>query len=265
MACMVLIVVAKRWYLKGLAVVALLIALQQTSSFGAFAMVIAMLAVYAVRILARNTAILAATLAMIAIGGLLLTTPQAQDLVSNEDSDVTISESINSDRFERSGDTRLLLWSQALAAWADEPLGIGPDGVRSRGVAVWQGHELEIHSDALGYLVERGPIGLIGFVGLWVTLILVAKRGGFARVLIAGMLVQGLFRETMHYRHMWLLLALAFALDYARPPDEPDGPDPGEAVTDLEASALTVGAAKVKDPLSLTDRYFDPDARRTGR
>ena len=33
------------------------------------------------------------------------------------------------------------------------------------------------------------------------------------------MLVQGLFRETMHYRHMWLLLALAFAIDYARPVD----------------------------------------------
>lgn len=228
MGTVLLFVVAKRWYLKALAVVALLIGLQQTSSFGAIAMLIAMLGVYAVRVLTRNTAILAAALAMLAIGGLFMSTPQAQDLVANEDTDFTFSQSLSGDRFERSGDTRLILWGQALEAWANEPLGIGPDGVRSRKVAVWRGNNLEIHSDSLGYLVERGVIGLVGFVGLWATLFLIAKKGGLARVLIVGMVVQGLFRETMHYRHMWLLLALAFALDYARPPPEDD--DGGDVV-----------------------------------
>jgi hypothetical protein len=258
MACLVLIVVAKRWYFKLLAVAALLVALQQTSSFGAIAMTIAMLAVYAVRILTRNTAILAAALAILAIGGLFLTTPQAQDLVSNEDTDWSFSQSISGDRFERSGDTRLILWSQALEAWAREPLGIGPDGVRSRGVAVYNGHTLEIHSDSLGYLVERGVIGLVGFIGLWATLFLVAKRGGLARVLIVGMLVQGIFRETMHYRHMWLLLALGFALDYALPSPSDDEEVESEPEVADDVVEVGTGARAPADYFPGVARWPEP-------
>jgi hypothetical protein len=244
MASMVLFVTSKRWYLKAAAVVALLAGLQLTSSFGAIAMVIAMLGVYGVRLLTRNTAILAAGLAFLAIAGLYMATPQAQDYVADEDvSTWSVTESISVERFERSGDTRLQLWTQALDAYADEPLGIGPDGVRSRKVAIWRGNILEIHSDSLGYLVERGVIGLIGFIGLWVTLIRLGRKGGLARVLIAGMLVQGLFRETMHYRHMWLFLALAFALDYAKSrASDDDGDDAGAATSAVEPGSDTTGA-----------------------
>ena len=35
-------------------------------------------------------------------------------------------------------------------------------------------------------------------------------------MLIIGALVQGLFRETMHYRHMWLLIGLGAVLDWVR-------------------------------------------------
>jgi O-antigen ligase len=265
LATMVLFVVAKRWYLKALAAFALLVALQQTSSFGAIAMVVSMLAVYAVRVLSRNTAILAAALAVLAIGGLFLATPQAQDLVSNEDTDWTFSDSLSGDRFERSGDTRLILWSQAIEAWAEEPLGIGPDGVRSRGVAVWRGHVLEIHSDSLGYVVERGIVGLIGFIGLWVVLFRLAPKGGLGRVLIVAMFVAGFFRETMHYRHMWLLLALAFAYDYAkRSPDDADDEPPVELDDRGDRGDLVRARTVAKDPLSLADPYFPADVRRPG-
>jgi O-antigen ligase len=244
MAFMVLFVVSKRWYTKALCVLALVFALQQTSSFGAIAMLIAMIAVYAMRALTRNTAILAAGLAILAVAGLFMATPQAQDLVSNEDpADWTISESLSVDRFERSGDTRLILWSQALEAYAEQPLGIGPDGVRSRKVAIWRGHILEIHSDSLGYLVERGVVGLVGFIGLWVTIWRLARKGGLARVLIAGILVQGLFRETMHYRHMWLLLALAFAIDYARANAPPNDDEAEPAVEPPEDTELDPSGA----------------------
>lgn len=256
-ACMVLIVVARRWYWKAATVVALAIALMQTSSFGAMAMVVAMCSVYAVRALTRNTAILAAALAMLVIGGLFLATPQAADLVPNDTDDWAFSESISSERLERSGDTRLILWSQAIEAYIEEPLGIGPDGVRRLGVAKWNGQELEIHSDGLGYLVERGVVGLVGFIGLWAALFLVAKKGGLARVLIVGILVQGLFRETMHYRHMWILLALAFAIDYARG-------SPGDDEDAVEAVEPVPERASVKDPLSLTDPYFLGEGHRAG-
>jgi hypothetical protein len=54
---------------------------------------------------------------------------------------------------------------------------------------------------------------VIGLVGLWVTIWRRTERGGLAHLLIVGVLVAGLFRETMHYRHLWLLLALGVALD----------------------------------------------------
>jgi hypothetical protein len=41
-------------------------------------------------------------------------------------------------------------------------------------------------------------------------------------MLMVSLLVAGLFRETMHYRHAWLLLAAAFAIDYWRRRDRGD-------------------------------------------
>ena len=251
MAAVVLIAAARRWYLKLLALAGLLIALQTTSSFGAMAMSVAMLTVYVVRALTRNTAILATGLAILAIGGLFLATPQAADLVPEDGTSWSISETISEQRFDRSQSGRLKIWGDALEAFRESPLGVGPDGVRQREVAVLNGFYLEIHSDPLGYLVERGVIGLIGFIGLWATLFAVARKNGVARVLIIGLLVSGLFRETMHYRHMWSLLALGFAVDHLRSrreeaaedADEPDEPDP------------------VPAPLAPEDRYFPGVAR----
>src|SRR5690606_12673201 len=59
MAGVVLFAVFRRWFVRLLVAAAVLVGLQTTSSFGAMAMLIAMTAVYAVRALTRNTAILA--------------------------------------------------------------------------------------------------------------------------------------------------------------------------------------------------------------
>lgn len=257
MATVICLSATRKWYWKVLALVGLAIALQQTSSFGAMAMAVAMGAVYVVRALTRYTAILAAGLAILAIVGLFLATPQAADLVPSDGSSWSLSETISEDRFDRSQSGRLQIWGQALEAWVDSPLGVGPDGVRQRKVASLNGFFLEIHSDPLGYLVERGIIGLIGFVGLWVTLFRIARKRGVARVLIIGLLVSGLFRETMHYRHLWLLLALAFAIDHLRnradadaeaaADDRPDGGDGAPAAGD---------PSRARDASGVLDEYF---------
>ncbi len=39
---------------------------------------------------------------------------------------------------------------------------------------------------------------------------------------IVGALVQGVFRETFHYRHMWLIIAVALVID-SRRQDADDG------------------------------------------
>ena len=102
-----------------------------------------------------------------------------------------------------------------------------------------RGVPLEIHNDALGYLVERGVLGLIGYIGFWVVVWKASRPGGLARMLIIGSLVQGMFRETFHYRHMWLIIALAFVMDGRKTDaeeaelaveDEPDGADLQPAV-----------------------------------
>lgn len=257
MATVICLSVARTWYWKVLALIGLAIALQQTSSFGAMAMAVAMGAVYVVRALTRYTAILATGLAILAIAGLFLATPQAADLVPSDGSSWSLSETISEDRFDRSQSGRLQIWGQALEAWADSPLGVGPDGVRQRKVASLNGFYLEIHSDPLGYLVERGILGLIGFVGLWTTLILMARKRGIARVLIVGLLVSGFFRETMHYRHLWLLLALAFAIDHLRNQADAEAAAEAEADPDgVDGTRAVDDPTPVRDPSVVLDEYF---------
>ena len=253
MAAVVPLSVSKRWVFKALVLVGLVIALGQTSSFGAMAMSVSMLAVYVVRALTKYTAVLAVGLAALVIGGLFLATPQAADLVPEDGSSWSFSETISEKRFDRSQSGRLELWGQAIDAYKDSPLGLGPDGVRQRKIAALGTTYLEIHSDPLGYLVERGVIGLIGFIGFWATLFLFARKRGIARVLIVGILVSGFFRETMHYRHMWALLALAFALDHLRNREDAEDDD-GEADT-------VVGPDQATPPERLEDSYFPGVAR----
>ena len=56
MAALVLLSVARRWVYKAMVLVGLFIVLNDTSSFGAMAMTVSMLAVYVVRALTRYTA-----------------------------------------------------------------------------------------------------------------------------------------------------------------------------------------------------------------
>ena len=211
MASMLLFAQARTWRVRVLAMVALAIGLLETASFGAIAMAVAMIGVVVFRSLKRSTAMLAVGLIFLAVFGLFISAPGDDDLPSI--TGWNVSEVLNEDRLERSQGSRAEIWGEAISAYAETPWGVGPDGVASREIAEYRGVALEIHSDALGYLVERGIPGLIGFVGLWVVIWRSTRPGGIAHMLIIGALVQGLFRETMHYRHMWLLIGLGAVLD----------------------------------------------------
>ena len=215
MAAFLLFFAGKRWYFHAIAAFGLAMAIWQTGSFGAIAMSLSMLAVVLVRSLTRNTAVLAVGLIAVAVFGLFLLSPGA-DSVSIGNGSWQVNSSISSTRFDKSQEGRWSLWSNAWGAFEKEPLGVGPDGVHQRQIAILNGHPLEIHNDALGYLVERGVLGLIGFIGFWVVVWRAARKGGLARMFIVGALVQGMFRETFHYRHMWLIIAVAFVIDNRR-------------------------------------------------
>jgi O-antigen ligase len=189
-----------------------------TASFGAMAMGLTAIAVGLFRVMGRQVFALLVVVVSAAILSVLLFGFEVELENADPTSGLNVNDTINEDRFERSQASRFDLWSDGVERWTQSPLGVGPDGAKQREIVTLstQDKTQEIHADALGYLVERGPIGLISYFALWITLWASARRRGAARMLIVALLVAGLFRETMHYRHAWLLLAAAFALDYWR-------------------------------------------------
>lgn len=221
MAGAVLFITAKRPSLKIAAVVLMAVAIYASSSFGAMAMVAVALMVALVRVAARSSAVLAVVL--ITFTSLVLVFALVSSPISPE-SDGPETSTLSQERFERSQTSRFKLWGQAWESFTDEPMGLGPNGVKNRSVAINHSGAAEIHSDPFGFLVERGIPGLLGLVGLWGTIWFASRPGGMARILIAMIITAGLFRETIHFRHLWLLLALAFVLDY-RQTEEPEEPE----------------------------------------
>ncbi len=126
---------------------------------------------------------------------------------------VGASSTLSSSRFERSSSGRIYIWSQALVAAKDHPLGVGPDGLHNRGFIT---RFREAHNLYVAFLAERGILGLAGLLLLGLALWRHAPPGGMARAALLAFAVANLFRETLHYRHMWLVLALLLVIDHGR-------------------------------------------------
>jgi O-antigen ligase len=222
----VLLYASRRWISRILLVGAIGVAVWQTGSFGSVAMIGVILGVLVWRSLIRHSALLAMGLIIVMVVGFLAISGTKLDLSGGWN----FSQSLNSSRFDKSQGSRYQLWGQAITAWRQEPLGLGPNGVLNRNIGTVLGTSLEVHNDALSFLVERGPLGLLGFLGLWWTIWKFAPRRGFGRVLIIAVLLAGVFRETMHYRHVWLLLALCLALDQQRQDEREPAEDHRDAI-----------------------------------
>ncbi len=240
LATMVLVYASRRWWTRALAIVVLLAVIKETGSFGAIAMIATILAVLGWRLLARGSAVLAAGLIVAFCLGLFVVSSFVSTGSSGLNAGVpTISGTgISQSRFDRSQSERFTLWPQDIRGWLEHPLGVGPAGVVNRNIALLHGGPLEVHNDTLSFLVERGPIGLVGFIGLWVVLWRFGRRRGLVHLMMLSLLVASLFRQTMHYRHLWLLLALAFVFDNRRSDEEALEPPPPEIVTAVWPAAL---------------------------
>lgn len=145
-------------------------------------------------------------------------------------------------RFEQSAEGREQIWQRLVERYAQTPLGIGPGnsseqrltiGLRERRKSQ---RSKEAHNDYLGYLVERGPLGLLGFVMLVVIPFAAVARGyrkvadrawhagtgGAIAAALAGGLMATTFHsltmEKLHFRHYWLFLAIVFAFGAASGP-----------------------------------------------
>lgn len=209
-----------------------------TASFGAMAMGGALLAVGLYRVVGRQVVALLVVVVSAIMLLILLFGFEVQ--IEADESTLEVNETVNQQRFERSREGRLELWRNGFESWTESPMGVGPDGVKQRAIGLRTGKgdkAFEIHADALGYLVERGLIGIAGYIGLWAVLWRSAEKRGYARALIVALLVAGLFRETMHYRHGWLSLAALFAIDFY---------DRRARDAKAEAEAEAVAAAEVE-------------------
>lgn len=138
-------------------------------------------------------------------------------------------------RAGHSSEGRFAIWGALLKRYAKTPLGIGPGNSQSVPLSAEERERpnslmsKEAHNDYLGYLIERGPLALLGLLFL--------KLGAFRRVIswwrrrvqqgyrtggvfiaasIAALVassVHSFTLETLHFRHEWLFLAMVCALD----------------------------------------------------
>lgn len=126
------------------------------------------------------------------------------------DADFAVNSGVSAARFEGSSDLRRQLWSRGVELFVSSPSGVGPGGIANRNLL---GRGAEVHNDYLALLIERGAVGAIGFGAFAVVLWRTSAKGGAFRTLAVAAIAAGVFRETLHFRHLWLFLALALAWD----------------------------------------------------
>ena len=67
-------------------------------------------------------------------------------------------------RIERSADTREAIWAKGMESFREHPLGIGPARFHKQiDSGISDNGRIELHSDFVASLVERGLIGLLGY------------------------------------------------------------------------------------------------------
>jgi hypothetical protein len=200
---------AVKWpWLKILIVVTAAAGVFLTASFGAIVMFGTFVVFFTVREARRRPWVLAYGTAAVALA-LWLGGPA---IISALSDGFAASDTLTSERLARSGAGRFALWQESLDTVPDHPLGVGPDGLHNRGLITVAS---EPHNLYVAFLAERGAVGLVGLIGLGIGLWRLAPPGGIARPLLIALATANLVRETFHYRHMWLCLALALAIDIA--------------------------------------------------
>ena len=137
-------------------------------------------------------------------------------------------------RTDTSLSLRVVRWRHAFIAFGDDiVLGIGAStsdlALHERGFPTFG----EIHNDFIAGFIERGLIGGIGVIALFVMVTRRAlqvgverslRRSGWAPAALVGaivtVIVSAISLETLHFRHVWMLFAVITAL-YLRSDRQP--------------------------------------------
>jgi O-antigen ligase len=135
-----------------------------------------------------------------------------------------------------SSESREHIWRRLVESFERSPLGIGPGGSADQMLSIGQRERAgsfiakEAHDDYLAYVVERGPLGILGLllcIGQVFAMVLGSRRRlsdlvGSPRVgavlwaaflgALVGTCVHSLVIEKLHFRHFWLYLAILTAM-----------------------------------------------------
>ena len=136
-------------------------------------------------------------------------------------------------RATHSSEDRMKIWGNLVRTFSERPTGIGPGNSRLVELSIEERVRKEsllskeAHNDYLAYLVERGPLGLLGLLALKLEALLLITRwwrrnsrgrlvgGALVAAAIGGLVatsVHSLTVESFHFRHTWLFLAVLCAI-----------------------------------------------------
>jgi len=146
-------------------------------------------------------------------------------------------------RLDRSVGGRLAIWSSAWhAADSRVTIGVGPGSAPEIPLGIGT-LKRGLHNDYLAFLIERGLLGLLGLVALVAVLLRWSGRlleavvpdpeGGWLRpaglsAAVVANLVVATNHESFHFRHVWILFGLVWAVSRlvpeptASPPARPE-------------------------------------------
>jgi O-antigen ligase len=121
----------------------------------------------------------------------------------------------------RSAEERIPLWLDAIDSFEHFPLGVGPANFNRLGGTISRDYHGP-HNEYVGMLVERGPLGLGGWVGMLVCLALgvhAARSMSSAMPLaieplygvVAVIATHAGTMEVFHFRHVWMAFAVVAA------------------------------------------------------
>ena len=217
------------------------------SNGGALVLVIATVLGAIFRMARRRGAAPAIITASVLALAILLIAPHVsvQNIVARAQSSSQLLHDSIGRQAESSGSRSMILsqTEQLYFGW-DTPLGIGPGGTKS----AFQAHQFSYvkmaHDDYAASLVERGLLGAVALVILFVIVLArcrrIATRGlrpSYASIFprpellgaaVIAMFMSAMFYQVLHFRHLWALLGLVAALDLwgrrdsqGTPADEP--------------------------------------------
>lgn len=120
-----------------------------------------------------------------------------------------------------SAEDRIPLWLDAVESFKAYPLGVGPANFNRLGGPISRDYHGP-HNEYIGMLVERGPLGLGGWIGILVTLALgihAARAVSRAMPLaieplygvVACIAMHAGTMEVFHFRHVWMAFAVVAA------------------------------------------------------